>query len=70
MAAYGNPKNPAALTIGTCVHHGAIEMSCRQLALAGRFLTGMAGAPRLVSPARVRRINALMMICGHYDGPG
>lgn len=70
MAAYGNLKNPAALTIGTYVHHCAIEMSCRQLALAGRFLTGMAGAPRLVSPARVRRINALMMTCGHYDGSG
>ncbi len=70
MAAYGNLKNPAALTIGTYVHHCAIEMSCRQLALAGRFLTGMDGAPRLVSPARVRRINALMMTCGHYDGSG
>ena len=70
MAAYGNLKNPAALTIGTYVHHCAIEMSCRQLAQAGRFLTGMAGAPRLVSPARVRRINALMMTCGHYDGSG
>ena len=70
MAAYGNLKNPAALTIGTYVHHCAIEMSCRQLAQAGRFLTGMTGAPRLVSPARVRRINALMMTCGHYDGSG
>ena len=29
-----------------------------------------AGAPRLVSQARVRRINALMMTCGHYDASG
>lgn len=50
MAASGNLKNPATLTIGTCVHHCAVGMSCRQLVLAGRFLTGMAGAPRLVSP--------------------
>lgn len=70
MAAYGNLKNPATLTIGTYVHQCAVEMSCRQLAMAGRFLTGMKGAPRLVSPARVRRINALMMTCGHYDGSG
>jgi glutaminase len=26
--------------------------------------------PRLVSPDRVRRINALMLTCGHYDGSG
>ena len=28
------------------------------------------GIPRLVSPDRVRRINALMMTCGHYDASG
>ena len=27
-------------------------------------------ANQLVSPGRVRRINALMMTCGHYDGSG
>jgi glutaminase len=26
--------------------------------------------PRLVSLNRVRRMNALMMTCGHYDGSG
>jgi glutaminase len=49
-------------------------MSCRQLAMAGRFLahngrnpsTGLA----VVSPERARRINALMLTCGHYDGSG
>ncbi|MCU0803288.1 MAG: glutaminase [Rhodobacteraceae bacterium] len=70
MAAEGNLRNPAALTIGTYVHQCAVEMTCAQLARAGRFLTNAAGAPRLVSPARVRRINALMMMCGHYDGSG
>lgn len=68
MAAMGNLRNPAALTIGTYVHQCAIEMSCRQLASAGRFLMG--AGPRLVAPARIRRINALMMMCGHYDGSG
>ncbi len=70
MAAEGNLRNPAALTIGTYVHQCAVEMTCTQLARAGRFLTNAPGAPRLVSPARVRRINALMMMCGHYDGSG
>ena len=70
MAAEGNLRNAVALTIGTYVHQCAVEMSCAQLARAGRFLTNAPGAPRLVSAARVRRINALMMMCGHYDGSG
>jgi glutaminase len=68
MAAYGNLRNPAALTLGTYFHQCAVEMTCVQLARAGLFLTG--AGPRLVSAARVRRINALMMMCGHYDGSG
>jgi glutaminase len=67
MAAMGNLRNPAALTIGTYVHQCAVEMTTAQLARAGRFLMG---AQRLVAPSRVRRINALMMMCGHYDGSG
>jgi glutaminase len=70
MAAHGNMRNDVALTIGTYVHQCAIEMSCAQLARAGLFLVGGPGCPRLVSPARTRRINALMMMCGHYDGSG
>ena len=70
MAAMGNMRNPTALTIGTYVHQCAVEMSCAQLARAGLFLVNAPGCPRLVSPARVRRINALMMTCGHYDGSG
>lgn len=67
MAAMGNLRNPAALTIGTYVHQCAVEMTCAQLARSGRFLMG---AQRMVAPSRVRRINALMMMCGHYDGSG
>jgi glutaminase len=70
MAAMGNLKNPSAMTIGTYVHQCAVEMSCAQLAKAGLFLVNAPGCPRLVSPARIRRINALMMMCGHYDGSG
>lgn len=70
MAAMGNLRNPTALTIGTYVHQCAVEMTCSQLASAGRFLMGAKAGPRLVSPARIRRINALMMMCGHYDGSG
>lgn len=70
MAAMGNLRNPTALTIGTYTHQCAVEMTATQLARAGRFLLGAPGAPRLVSLARIRRINALMMTCGHYDASG
>ena len=49
-------------------------MNCRQLALAGRFLANGGRNPdtghSVVSPERARRINALMLTCGHYDGSG
>ena len=70
MRAHGNMQNPPALTCGTYFHQCAIEMSCLQLARAGRFLMGGATGPKLVSPERVRRLNALMMTCGHYNGSG
>lgn len=70
MAAHDNLKNPVERVVGTYVHQCAIEMNVVQLSRAGRFLMGGANAPQLVSPARVRRINALMMMCGHYDGSG
>ena len=52
----------------------SIAMSCRQLALAGRFLaaggTGTEAEDHAVTPERARRINALMMTCGCYDASG
>ena len=74
MRAFGNLDNPVELALGVYFHHCAIAMSCRQLALAGRFLMARGVNPetgkRVVSPERARRINALMLTCGHYDGSG
>lgn len=70
LRAHGNLTHPPELTAGAYFHQCAIEMTCVQLALAGRFLINAAGMPRMVSPLRIRRINALMMACGHYDGSG
>jgi glutaminase len=38
MKSFGVIENPAELTLGVYFHQCAIAMSCRQLALAGRFL--------------------------------
>jgi glutaminase len=70
LASCGNLRNPPEMTLGTYFHHCAIEMTTRQLAMAGRFLVDAPGLPRMVSTPRIRRLNALMLTCGHYDGSG
>ncbi|MHA7775106.1 glutaminase [Roseibium sp. M-1] len=70
LASHGNMRSSVDKVLGTYCHQCAVEMSCRQLALAGRFLVDAPYMPKLVSIERRRRINALMMTCGHYDGSG
>jgi glutaminase len=70
LQSHGNLLNHPDLTLGTYYHQCAIDMTTRQLALAGRYLAGLEGAPRMIGAAKTRRVNALMMTCGHYDGSG
>jgi glutaminase A len=72
MRAFGNIHAPVELVLGTYFHFCALAMSCRQLAMAGRFLMagGRSAGHRIVTDKRARRINALMMSCGHYDNSG
>jgi glutaminase len=73
MRAFNNIRHPVDLVLGSYFHQCAIEMNCRQLALAGRYLMldgHHPGGGRVVSPRRARRINALMLTCGHYDASG
>jgi glutaminase len=72
MKSFGVLDNPVDFTLGVYFHHCAIAMSCRQLAMAGRFLAHLGKNPStghsVVSAQRARRINALMLTCGYYDG--
>ena len=70
LASHENMRSSVDKVLGTYCHQCAVEMTCRQLALAGRFLVDAPQMPALVSNERRRRINALMMTCGHYDGSG
>lgn len=74
MRSFGNLRHAPELTLGVYFHLCAIEMSCLQMARAGRFLAHGGKNPdtghSVVSPERARRINALMLTCGHYDGSG
>ena len=74
MRAFGNLHHDPHVTLGVYFHQCALAMSCRQLALAGRYLAAGGVNPttgrNIVSAQRARRINALMLTCGHYDGSG
>ncbi|MEH2509242.1 glutaminase [Nitrobacteraceae bacterium AZCC 1564] len=74
MKSFGVIENSVDFTLGVYFHHCAIAMSCRQLAMAGRYLAYAGRNPStglsVVQPERARRINAIMLTCGHYDGSG
>lgn len=74
MKSFGVLENPVEFTLGVYFHHCAIAMTCKQLAMAGRFLAHSGRNPStgalVVHPERAKRINAVMLTCGHYDGSG
>jgi glutaminase len=74
MRAFSNIDNPVEKTLGVYFHQCALSMNCIQLARAGLFLANRGrlanDGPSVVSPERARRINALMLTCGHYDASG
>ncbi len=74
MKSFGVIRHAPPEVLGVYFHQCAIAMSCRHLAQAGLFLAADGRNPltgyNVVSSRRARRINALMMTCGHYDGAG
>ncbi|WP_413519772.1 glutaminase [Psychrobacter glacincola] len=74
MKSFGHLKHDVDKVLGVYFHQCSIAMSCEQLARAGLFLvsngvnqpTGI----RVINAQQSRRINSLMMMCGHYDGAG
>jgi glutaminase len=60
--------------LGVYFHQCAIAMNCQQLSRAGLFLASEGRDPvtgaQVISEQRARRINAIMLTCGHYDGSG
>jgi glutaminase len=74
MRAFGNLHHPVEETLGVYFHQCAMAMNCVQLARSGLYLANGGVNPltasTVVPKRRVRRINAIMMTCGHYDGSG
>lgn len=74
LASFGRLRNPVDDALSVYFNQCALSMSCVQLARAGLFLAASGLDPlsgdRVVTPERARRINALMLTCGHYDASG
>ena len=73
MKAEGAIRDAPDQVLDTYFHGCAIEMSCQQLARAGRYLMlggRHPGGGRVVPEQRARRILSLMLTCGHYDASG
>lgn len=74
MRGFGNLSHPVEHVLGVYFHQCALAMNCVQLSHAGLYLANRGTNPltgfSVVSPKRARRINALMLMCGHYDGSG
>ncbi|TMJ14922.1 MAG: glutaminase [Alphaproteobacteria bacterium] len=74
IAAFGNLHNPVEEVLSLYYRNCSIAMSCSQLARAALFLAfdgvDPATGDTITTESRSRRINALMMTCGHYDSSG
>ncbi|MGF9694199.1 glutaminase [Rhizobium sp. 0TCS1.26] len=74
MKSFGRLEHPVEHVLGVYFHQCALAMTCTQLARSGLFLAANGKNPltghTVVSSQRARRINALMLTCGHYDGSG
>ena len=74
MKSFGRLRHDVDKVLGTYFHQCSIAMNCVQLAHSGLFLASdgidKTTGHRIVSAQRARRINSLMMMCGHYDGSG
>jgi glutaminase len=74
MKSFGNMDPYVEGALKLYFHQCALALSCRQLAMAGRYLMQDGRHPgsgqAILSPLLTRRVNALMLMCGHYDGSG
>lgn len=74
MQSFGNLARPVSDVLDVYCQQCAIAMSCEQLARSALYLANNGTDPitgtAVVDEERARRINAMMMLCGHYDASG
>ena len=67
---FGNLNHDVDAVMKPYVRQCAIQLTCRQMALAGRYLMDGHGEDGEEAHRRAKRVNSLMLTCGQYDGSG
>lgn len=74
MKSFGNLENKTQEVVATYFKHCAIEMNTKMLSRAMLYLANSGQDPitkkAYISPQQAKRINAVMLTCGHYDASG
>ena len=74
MKSFKNLDNNPRTTVNTYFKHCAISMNCEQLSRAMLFLANSGTDPLnqkiYTTPQQARRVNSVMLTCGHYDASG
>jgi glutaminase len=74
MSSFENVHHPIEDIVDVYVGQCAVMMTARQLARACRFLANNGVDPtsgkQILTPARARRVTAIMLTCGTYDAAG
>lgn len=74
MKSFGNIDNDVQEVVQTYFDHCAVEMNTRMLSRAMLYLANHGVDPITgtvhITPQQAKRINAVMLTCGHYDASG
>ncbi len=74
MKSFKNINNPIEETLETYFKHCSLMMSCEELSTAMLFLANHGVDPltnkEFITAPKAKRVNALMLTCGHYDASG
>jgi len=74
IKSFGNLHNDAETVVGTYFKQCAVTMNTEELSRAALFLAFGGIDPltgkEYVTPSQAKRINAVMLTCGHYDASG
>lgn len=74
MKSFGNLHNDVDLVLDTYFRQCSITMNCHELSRAMLYLAARGRDPvsgqEVVGAQRAKRINSLMLTCGHYDASG
>lgn len=74
MKSFNNIKNPIENTLDTYFKQCSLMMNCEQLAKSMLYLANHGEDPDTkeiyINSSRAKRVNSLMLTCGHYDASG